>query len=188
LLGRSLNTRLSLVPSGLRSRQVIATSRNAEEPERVVQVVLRVLLEAADREQPHPGYRQSAARSRSGCDLHAWSLGDRRGGQQFMVSWRGSRAQLSEFLLYPALHQLQHTAWARVVLGQRTNHYRRLERLTWNAMDRSFGRRLRSCVQIRRPGFQCASRGILQCSPRGSRQHQHARGLAVPIRARTAVP
>ena len=35
-------TRLSLVPSGLRSRQVIATSRNAEEPERVVQVVLRV--------------------------------------------------------------------------------------------------------------------------------------------------
>ena len=69
-----------------------------------------------------------------------------------------------------------------------TNHYRRLERPTQNAMDRSFGRRHRPCVQIRRPGFQCASTSILQCSPRGSRQHQHARGLAVPLRARTAVP
>jgi hypothetical protein len=40
-------TRLSLVPSGLRSWQAIASSRNVEEPERVVQVVLRVLLEAS---------------------------------------------------------------------------------------------------------------------------------------------
>ena len=44
---RISRTRLSLVPSGRRSRQVSATSRNAEQPERVVQVVLRVLLEAS---------------------------------------------------------------------------------------------------------------------------------------------
>ena len=50
------------------------------------------------------GYRQGAARSRSGCDLHAWSLGDRRGGQQFMVSRRGSARNSVNFFIQPFIN------------------------------------------------------------------------------------
>jgi hypothetical protein len=71
-------TRLSLVPSGLRSRQVIATSRNAEEPERVVQVVLRVSLEASSAtsgtpHQPVPQTPFDVAPDEVVC-LHDWPL------------------------------------------------------------------------------------------------------------------